>query len=167
MTVAACEDCIDGRGHTQSVCDTLWLANWATDRVHWPEQLPWNTQDTQPLHRITLLCSKYGWSHKDHTHTQIRSTLYFLYIPELLHTLIQVQTTQYNIQTFANHTHWYWPLNISMVPLLRAVSPLMGDSLQRLISAKNPARTHTHTHTHTHRCVSITFTEVAWTGFPV
>lgn len=34
VAVAACEYGVDGRGHTKSVCDTLWRAGWAANRVH-------------------------------------------------------------------------------------------------------------------------------------
>lgn len=118
MAVAASEDGVDGRGDAQSVCDTLWTADRATDRVHWPEQLAWNT------HVAT---------YSGYPETQTLRLRQSFYLDGYLHVID------------GKNTRWNWPLNISMVPLLRAVSPLMGESLQRLMSAKRPAHKQTQT----------------------
>lgn len=60
VAVAACEDSIYGSRDAQSVCDPLWGTKRASDGVHRPEQLTWNThtyRHTRHIAHTILTCT--------------------------------------------------------------------------------------------------------------
>lgn len=146
MAVASCEDGIDGGQDTQSVCDTLWMTNWATGRVHGPEQLTWNTGNSKmSLNHITLtyedhtqntykisfshyahfnICRNTAFNHKGNNKQQHTLTFKYQYGPvdESCQSIDRGITAQVDI-SIESYTHTHFILKTDPVCYLYELQP--------------------------------------------